>query len=113
MKSLQELLKEIKARLLEQMKAEGVTSFKHAAGSVISVTRWSVKNPATPEDKKDFFDFLKRIGSFEDLVGVNHQTLNAWYKNEMEGAKIRGEFDFKIPGIGEPTAFEDITFRKG
>lgn len=111
-KILGEKLQEIQNQIMEVMREQNISSLKHALCTVIMNTRFTVKNPATPEDKKNFFDYLQVKGIFEDMVSVNSQKLNAWYKEEIEVAKKDGNFGFKVPGIGDPTAFEYITFRK-
>ena len=71
----------------------------------------TVKTPKTPEAKKAFFDYLKSKGIFEDLVSVNHQTLNAFYKTEREQAE--GDPNFEIPGLEAPTLQQGIAFKRG
>lgn len=112
-KNLNEELKKTKNQILEVMKLQNLSSMKHACGTVVVTSRFSVKNPATDEDKKMFYDYLRGKGIFEEMVSVHSAKLTSWYKAEMEVAKQDGNFGFKIPGIGDPTAFEDITFRKG
>ena len=112
-KGLNEELRTIQNQLAVMMKEQGVTSFKHADGTVVFTTRFTVKNPTDPADKEAFFEYLKQKNIFEDMVSVNSQKLNSWYKAEMEVAKNEGNFDFKIPGLGEPSALEIISFRKG
>lgn len=111
-KELNEKLKGIKASMIFKLKEMGVNSFKHATCQVIQTTKISVKNPQTPEEKEKFYNYLKEKNIFENMVSVNHMSLNSWYKEEIEAAKAAGNFDFKIPGLGEPTIFEDISFRK-
>lgn len=105
-------LKEIQNKIMEIMKDQQITSLKHARGTVIMNARFTVKTPKEKEDKEAFFEYLKSKGMYDDMVSVNSQTLNSWYKEEMEAAKREGNFGFKIPGIGDPTAFEYISFRK-
>lgn len=112
-KSLGEELKKIQEQIMLMMKESEMSSFKHALGTVVLTTRFTVKNPATPEDKQAFFGYLKDKGIFDDMVSVHSQRLNSWYKEEMEVAKTEGNFDFKIPGIGDPSSMEYLTFRKG
>jgi hypothetical protein len=71
----------------------------------------TVKTPKDPDQKKAFFDYLKSKGIFEDLVSVNHQTLNAFYKTEREQAE--GDANFAIPGLDAPTLQQGIAFKKG
>lgn len=111
-KDLGEKLQSVQNQIMEVMKTQNISSMKHSACTVILNTRFSVKNPATPEDKQEFYNYLKDKKIFEEMVSVNSARLNAWYKDEIEAAKIAGDFDFRIPGLSEPTAFEYVTFRK-
>ena len=75
-------------------------------GTVFRVKRESVRVPKGPEEKAEFFAWLKNKGIYDELVTVNSVTLNALYKQESE---VANDPDFKIPGIGEST----VTFRLG
>lgn len=87
------------------------TSYDSELGKIILTTRFSVTVPKGDE-KERFFTYLKDRGIFEDMATVNSQTLNAWYRSEMDQAKENGDFDFQIPGIKEPMAYEQLQLRK-
>lgn len=110
-KGLNEQLGLIENQAIEALTALNLTSVKHEKGTLILTTRFSVKNPATPEDKKAFYDYLKEKQLFENMVSVNSNSLNAWYKAEMEAAKQSGDFGFKVPGIAEPSAYQQVSLR--
>lgn len=110
-KAVNEKLAVLEKQAIETLKDLNLTSVKHARGTLFMTARFSVKNPATPEDREAFYGYLKQKQIFEDMVSVNSQRLNAWYKEEMEAAKTAGDFGFKVPGIGEPTAYEYITLK--
>ncbi len=59
----------------------------------------SFKVPKTPETRKEFFDFLKEKGVYEDMVTVNSRTLNSWAKQEAQAAEDDGDYDYQIPGL--------------
>lgn len=101
----------LQSTILLHMKDLEKTSYDSAKGKLVVTTRFTVTTPKG-EAKDEFFSYLKERGVFEDLVSVNSQTLNAWYKQEMEVARETGNFDFQIPGIGEPTAYEQVMLRK-
>ena len=113
-KPRQEELRRVDAQIMEIMNSMDKTSYKSSYGTIVKQTRYSVQTPKTIEDKKAYFKFLteKSPELFWSQVGVNSQTLNAFYKQEMEIAKEEGNFDFEIPGIGEPVASEIIIRRK-
>jgi hypothetical protein len=75
-------------------------------------TRFPVSLPHDLDSKRAFLDYLKERGIYDELVSVNSQTLNSFYKKEMDKAIEEGNVDFKVPGIAEPKAFKKIMFRK-
>lgn len=81
-------------------------------GEVVVQKRFSVRTPKTAEDKSMFLKYLQEKGIFWDMVTVNSNTLNAFYRSEMEEAKKDGNLNFKVPGIGDPSYFEYIKLKK-
>lgn len=88
------------------------TSYKSTWGTLVLTTRYSVGMPKDPQKRTEFFSYLRDKGLFENMITVNHQTLNSYYKQEMEAALDKGDIDFKVPGIEEPSAHKTITLRK-
>lgn len=107
-----EVLEKLELKVLEILKALGKTSYQSNIGTVGLAYRQSVKLPQTPADREAFFDYLKAMGVYDTMIGVNSNTLNRFYKDEFEKAKERGDFDFSIPGIGEPTMTEIFSLKK-
>ena len=81
-------------------------------GTISVAKRLSVSHPKEPEAKAAFFEYLKNKGIFEDMVTVNSQTLNSWYRQEFELAKDEGRL-VEIPGVGEPNYVETLSMKKG
>ena len=50
-------------------------------------------------DKGALTTFLKDRGIYEDLVSFNAATMNSFYKEEMEKAKVEMNLDFKVDGM--------------
>lgn len=88
------------------------TSYVGRRCQVVRVQRPTVTVPKDPDQRDAFFRFLKERKIFENLVTVNHQTLNSFYKAEIEQAIEEGNHEFKIPGLEEPKLHEYLTFRK-
>lgn len=107
-------LRDIDNKILGVLEDHELTSFKTKHGTVIRNRRFSVQTPKTMEQKKDFFQWLHGKGEevYWSYATINSQSLNGLYKQELEIAKEKGDFDFKIPGLGEPTAHEYLTRRK-
>jgi len=106
-------LRNMQAKMLQILNDHGKSNYKSNHGNVSVMRKLSVKCPKEPVARKDFFDYLKEKGIFEDLVTVHSQTLNAFYKTEWEAAKVSGVMDFAMPGIGEPSYYETLQMRKG
>jgi hypothetical protein len=102
----------LQSRILAHMLELEKTSYDSAKGKLIIQKRFSVTQPKDPDSRMQFFSYLRSKGLFEQMVSVNHQTLNAFYKAELEAAREKGDFDFTIPGLGEPTYMEYLTMRK-
>lgn len=89
---------------LDSIKAHGFLFYKQ--------NNTSVTTPKTAEDKKLLFEFLESKGIFLDIASVNSQTLNSLYKSLAAEAADEGNFDFKIPGVGEPTTYTTLKLRR-
>jgi hypothetical protein len=105
-------LEEAEREFLEILTAEGMDSFRSPVGLLSITHRTSVQTPKTPEDKAKFFAHLKAQGLYDQMVSVNSQTLNSYYKDQLEQAKKRGDADLEIPGISGVTITPNLSFRK-
>lgn len=112
-KVLSEKLNEMKSKVLAYMEHYELEK-QHIPGyGTLSITnRFSVRVPKG-DDKLKFFEFLKEKGVFEDMVTVNSQTLNSWYKEQLEEQLNAGNPDWMAPGIGEAKLSKTLAFRKG
>lgn len=111
----QEQLDKVEALLMEELEEAGLKTFKSPHGAITVNTRYSYKTPKTEEEKKQFLDFVKESKGdavMWAMTSVNSQTLNAYANQEMMIAKEEGNYGFKIPGIGEPTANKYLSRRK-
>lgn len=107
-------LARLEALLMEQLQLGELTSYKSKYGTVVRSVRYSVQTPKTKDDKQAFFGWLGNRGEEVrwQYTSVNSQSLNALYKAEMEIAREEGNIDFRIPGIGEPSAQPILSRRK-
>lgn len=99
----------LQLKVIAALDATERKSYSTARARVTKVSRFQVSMPKDPESRAKFFDYLRERGVFENLVSVNYQTLNSFYKEQFEQAKDSGDIDFAIPGIGEARAFEYVT----
>lgn len=109
-----EKLEAKKRELLTIMEKAGLDNQRIAGlGIVYTQSKFTVSMPKDPEKKKDFFNYLREKGIFEDTVTVHSNTLNSYYKTEMDNAIEAGNTDFKIPGLDEPKLVKTLNMRKG
>lgn len=88
------------------------TSYVGRRCQLVLVQKMNVTMPKDPDDKRAFFDYLKHKGIMEDMVSVNHNSLNAFFKAELAEAVATGDHGFKIPGLSEPKAYQYLSFKK-
>ena len=104
--------KELEAKVLATLEAHNLSNFDSASGKIIRQGRLSVKQPADPEAKKKFFDYLREKGIFEEMVSVNSKTLTAYVKKEIENAEAEGKIGFVPPGLETPSRHYYLALRK-
>lgn len=110
-----EKLDSLEGRILATLKAAKLKSARlEGLGTVTCRERTAVRVPKSMEEKKKFFEYLAEKGEevFLGTVTVNYQTLNGFYKDEMEAAEKNGVFPFIVPGIEEPITTESMAFTK-
>ncbi len=90
---------------LDKVNAHGFTFYMH--------TESSVQTPKTTEDKEKLFMWLEEQGLFYEFASVNSQSLNKLYREKAEEAAKNGNLDFRIPGIGAPSTYQDLRMRRG
>lgn len=95
--------------LLQELEAQGLESFKGNKGTIGITTRYSVKFPKDIEVKKQLRDAIGEE-NFLVLCSINHASLNAYYKQEVEQARVEGRY-LDLPGL-DPVSDKFLTFRK-
>lgn len=113
LKAISEAATEKKHKVMAILDSMGKEKhFVGGMGTLYIQNRFTVTMPKEPVAKKAFFDHLREKGIFEDMVTVNHQSLNAYYKNELAAAAEVGNADFKIPGLAEPNLVKTLAVRR-
>jgi hypothetical protein len=104
----------IKDELISMMKRAGTDKFSTQVGTVSTTHKFSVTTPKTLEDKKALALYFQAMGddAFYSYMGINSQTLNSYFNEKTKEAAAKGE-TFTLPGVGEPTIMENISFRRG
>jgi hypothetical protein len=104
----------LKAKAVTYLRELERRNYKTDKGLITISQKYRVKLPVSPESKGQLFDYLKEKGVFEKYATVNSNSLNALHKAEREAAEERGEgMTWSMPGIDDPTLFEDLTTKKG
>jgi hypothetical protein len=99
-------LEDLKEKLLAYFEQYQMDSFKiPGLGTVGTQTKFQVSIPKDPDQKTKFMAYM--IQNFPDLLGVNHQTLNAFFNSQVEAGNT------EVPGLDTPKARRVITMRKG
>ena len=105
-------LEEIKQELMAILNASKLDGFDASDGRVSLKDYFNVRTPKSVEDKKKFAKYLEKKKVFWEMVSFNSAQVNSFFEAEMEHAKEIGDIDFAIPGLGEKTHSQDISFRK-
>lgn len=99
-------------KMIEMLEASDLTQFRGEEGLAFISYKTSVKTPKTEEDRAAFFQYLKDKGLYDQMITVNSQTLNSFYKAEFAEAQEKGNSDFKVPGINEVEVRPQLSFRR-
>jgi hypothetical protein len=111
--SISTKLEEMKRNFILSLENAGLTSMKvPEVGNFIVTNRYQVSMPKDQESREKFFAYLKERGIYDNMITVNSQTLNSFYKTTMEEAMEAGDVDFKIEGLSEPTLTKTLQVRK-
>lgn len=106
----------IEAEILAHFEENDMTSFRVDGVALISVSeKLTVKTPKTPEDKVAFFNYLKETKGEEVMLHyqtVNSQSLNSFFKAEMESKTDEEKLTFNLPGIEAPSMVKKLSVRK-
>lgn len=112
-------LKEVETKIQAHMEQSELEKFNVKGYGTFSLqSNFSVKVPGSEEHRAAFFAYLKELGIFDSMITVNSNTLNAWYKQELQTLAAKAEAgedvdpDFKIPGIEDPKDYNTLKFRK-
>ena len=111
-KSVTNELESAENEMIVALQEGGLKNYRAPAGLCTVTFRTSVKTPKTPEEKAAFYGFLKENGYYDELISVNSQKLNSFYKEQMELAIERGDDDFALPGIEGVTVTPNLSFKR-
>lgn len=108
----------IDAKIMQALKDAGKKKYHVTGiGTMMRIEKLTVKVPAGLDQRRDFFNFLKKKGNefFLSMVTVNSNTLNSWYNREADEAAAHRDKNspaFSVPGIEQPTVRESLRLMK-
>ena len=108
-------MENLKQVVLNILDAQNMTKFPSESGLVYSQTKFQVSMPKDPNRAAALRAYFAKRG-MEDMLTVNHMTLNSLYNSIVEEKKLAGEaVDMTdiIPGVEEPTARVVLAMKKG
>jgi len=111
-KRVNEKLDELEKKALAMLETNEISSYAGKVGRISMQVRETVRVPQDPESREQFFAWLKDRGLFESTITVHSQTINSLYRREAEAAVEAGNLMFSIPGLGEPTRQQILSFRQ-
>lgn len=103
-------VKLLKRKLLELLERANKSNWDlEGVGKFIKTVKYQVRTPKDLESKAKMLKHFKELGADQYLsyVSVNFQSLNSYINQEMEN-----DPSFKMPGVEDPIANENITWRK-
>jgi hypothetical protein len=114
-KELNAHYRDIEAQVITMLKQSGKKKYiLEGIGQVIISEVLSVTTPKGTEQKKAFFDWLrKEMGEdgYLTYATVNSNSLNSLYKQKVEEYGQRGEV-LDIDGLDLPTSYTKLSLRK-
>lgn len=93
---------------LVHLEALKLKNFDFGEGKITIATRWS----ARVIDKYALAEYMKKRDKFESMFSFNAAAANTYFKEEMEAAVERGDVDFVVDGMSEPTCFKQVKLLK-
>lgn len=108
---VQEYLDQEEKKAMAMLEASEKTKYVSEYGTIYTAVYESIAVPKG-NNKQEFFKYLKDNGIYDEVVTVNSQWLNGWYRKEKEAAIEGGNILFTIPGIENPVSTVRLSFRK-
>ncbi len=113
-KAQSQVVESLKASVIAAMEENEMEKFSVPGhGTLFKQNRFTVTVPKDGAEREAFFEYLKAKEIFDSMITVNSQTLNSWYKQEIDAELAAGNPDFAVPGIAEPKHIVTLGMRKG
>lgn len=103
----------LKNQVMEILEATGRTKHETPGfGQVYTQTKYQVSFPKDHENAEKFRAYLRETG-MESVLTMNHQSLNAFFKEKLEEAGEGADPRGILPGIAEPQTRVVLAMKKG
>ena len=108
-------LDRLKEQVIGILDKHNQKEFSHAKyGKVYTQTKYQVTMPRDPDKARQLRAYFAKQG-MEDMLTINHMTLNSLYNSIKDEKEARGEeikLDDIIPGVDEPKARVVLAMKK-
>lgn len=112
-KELKAECEEIKFKVMKVLEATNRSNHETpGAGKVYTQTKYSVTFPKDPEKAAQFRQYVLDNG-LDSMLTVNHQTLNSFYKQELERLGESADPASVFPGVGAPEQHVVLAMKRG
>lgn len=112
LKNKEEVLDKLEAKIMTVLDKFGKKNYKSAHALFYVTEDLRIGQPATPEAKSAFRNYLHE-NHLEDMLSVNSNTLKSYVKAQREIAFEENREPSKIPGLDEPMIIRRLNMRKG
>ena len=104
----------LKIKVLSIMETHNMTKFPvDGVGTVYTQNKYQVSFPKEPDKAAQLRQYLVD-NELAQMLTVNHQTLNSFYKSKVEEVLANGGSPTDVlPGVGEPQVHVTVAMRKG
>jgi hypothetical protein len=109
-------MKELEYKILSKLEEAEIKTYKLPTVGTFSIrtnTTWNL--PKTEEDRKAYFDYLKKRGVFESMITVNSKKHSSFCKQVLEEMAEEDPYaaaDFEIPGVPGKSTYDSLSVRK-
>jgi len=109
-------LEEMDKKIISMLTGAGLTKFVSSVGTISTRIDHSYRVPKDMDSKLRFFEFIRKTDGEEilqNLLTINSATANSYAKSKIKEADEKGDLDYKIDGLEDPTMKVSLSFRKG
>lgn len=105
---------EIELKIMGYLEELDKKDYRSNKATVSEKEKYYVTLPDNDDDDQALKDHLREVGLFDKMCKVNSQSLNAYYRAEMEEHLKNGgdPMTFNLPGLAPAKLLKTLNFRK-